>query len=143
MFVDAALTTPFEKSYRALSKTFDAGCAIDSAKTTSQQVLLARSVAGRRRLAHLHLVEQLANVLVVDIEAFTLEDLDQKIATGTQYPTGKVERQFTEKHRTRHIDSAQSTHIGGHIGNHKVYLRITDRFENLLEDGVLGEIPPE
>ena len=49
-------------------------------KTTCQQVLLARAIARRQRLAHLHLVELLPNGFQIGIEPLALEDLDQEIA---------------------------------------------------------------
>lgn len=72
-----------QKKLSPLSETLITGGTIDTAEAAPQQILLAGPVSRRRRLAHLHLVEQLANVFVVLIEAFALENFNQKITTRT------------------------------------------------------------
>ena len=72
-----------QKNLSPLLQTFITGRTFNTAEAAPQQILLAGPVSRRGRLAHLYLVKQLANVLVVLVEAFTLENLDQKITTWT------------------------------------------------------------
>ncbi len=77
---------------------------------------------------------------MVLVETFALEDLDQEIAARPQHTAGQVQRQFAEIHGARLVGGPHSTHIGGHIGNHKVYRMIADRLEDPREHRVLGEV---
>src|SRR5690606_30198190 len=87
-----------------------------------------------------HLVEACAHIPVVVIEAFTVEDLDQEVATRAQYPGRHVQCQLAQIHGTRLIHSRCTTHVGGHIGNNKVNRLTADRGKDLLEHLILGEI---
>src|SRR5690606_40176275 len=57
------------------------------------------------------------------------------------HATGQVQGQFAEVHGTRLIRGPHPTHIGGHVGNHKVHRLLADRLQQSLEHLVLGEIP--
>ncbi|MOA21152.1 hypothetical protein D3C78_1416320 [compost metagenome] len=102
--------------------------------------MLAGAATRRIRLDHLDLVEFLTRILQVNIETFTLKNLDHEITTRLEYPLRQIKRQLTQEHGFGHVHFRRTTHIGGHIGNHKVHLRITHGLKDLSEHLVLGEV---
>src|SRR5512144_652219 len=54
-------------------------------------------------------------------ETFALKGLEQQIAAGTQTLSSQVQGQFRQVNPARLIYRLDSTGIGGHIGNYKVY----------------------
>jgi hypothetical protein len=85
-------------------------------------------------------VEVLLGGLAECIEALSLKDLYQKITARPQYAGCHVECQFDEKHGTRLVDSPGSTHVGGHVGDYKVYALIAYDFKQLCEHGLFSKV---
>ncbi|MNC50024.1 hypothetical protein D3C75_992420 [compost metagenome] len=77
---------------------------------------------------------------MVGVEAFALEDLDQEVAARTQHAGGQIQGQLAQVHGARLVGRAYATHIGGHVGNHKVDRMLADRLEDLREHHIVGEV---
>lgn len=92
------------------------------------------------RLAHNNLLKPGANLTNLIVETLAMGKFDQEISSRLQMCRHKFQCQLGQVHCFRLVRYRHTTHIGGHVRQHKINLPGANSFRQLRQGLILGKI---